>query len=299
MTEPVSVMKQIEQLEQAREDYARDKFRGAVERKLMTSSSSNINDVIAREIKPRVGLLIGNEHHEELQGYADAISDDIEIAEDSIEATWQRYTDVLAQATSTAIEDIEQAYCSAVHKLQDASNPFEDSGAMMAYMTELNLLGGAGGTKKEIVERASKAIESGEPGALQFWQRNFKTLLNRAGGESGSAKSWRALNEVEQQIRQAVVSKMSQEQRVSHNRLTALTTAWESQKIDSEITIGKSAARRVSKSTTHSTIKPRGRTEVEKTKAMHRARLRAAEAGLRAAGEQPHETRGKVRVAGR
>ena len=259
-------MDQIAELEQAREDYRREKFQGEVKHWMMHGSSETIE---RRMIQHRDDLEITTPTKNVegratvLKEAADQLAANVNItSEDLPEKALERYQGILKLVEQNG-EDLGRAYEYSCAELEKAACPFSTV-SMQIFMNELQLVGGLPDTHAKLLQAVNAAIASREHGALLFWSRNLDKVAQKVSSPSKPGES-QAIRDLGNRIEDAMESFRSAENKAAARRLKTLRNQWEAQKM--ELVIGRTKiianAPRGSKKALPSYATPRGRTREE------------------------------------
>ena len=226
---------------------------------------------------------------DELQAKVDMVASDMDVANGQIEATFDRIRNEMRATIKADIEDIQAAYQLAVTELAEKIHPFrgpEHEQSKMRFMTELNLLGGAGRNRHELIERTNAALDSKDSGAVQFFHKNFRTLYDRlASPDPQKNPPVGAEDAVIARIEDAYVGQMDRIQRMTYDRLQNLKKSWKEAGMESGTKGDLDFALHTANGGMNIPFKARPRTQKEMMVAAERERIRYAKNRLNELGD--------------
>jgi len=293
-----SVMDEIKKLEDAKNDYQRTQLRndlctafsgGRVSRWGSSDSAGGVfldgPESAIKHIKPRIEQLLP-QNTATLQIRYDSLSGDLDIADEEMPGAMADVARKMKTDVLTAAEDVRFAYETTLQNLESKANPWhpddeKQGSALTRYMLELQLIGGPGRHKQEVIDNATAALESGDPGGIEFWHRNFGRIYpntpdTAAGGFGDNGPSFQSSLEVVQGLDAARLKAMNTEQREAYESAKKLRDAWMMSDMDELLDVavsGPTADKMFG-------VVPRERDEREKQVARRRADFRKARAKL-------------------
>lgn len=286
-----SVMEQIRGLQQAREEFQRDKFRADAELKMRKFNPDALERTVIEwrsMLESTTPVAIQEGKSTTLKAAMDELAANVDIPDSDLsEEALKRYRQFIEVVARNG-EDLASAYENVTFELEKASNPFSEAD-MTSYMIERQLVGDLPNTHDQLCEAVRAATYAREPGAILFWQRNLEKVSAKITSTHGYHPAQQAgvrndLESLKKRLADAVSAARNDEQKAAARRLDILRARWNGQKIPLLIDRTKAIKLRMANAKTlprHAA--PRERTELEsnraETREMSRELKRRLDAG--------------------
>jgi len=247
-----TTMEKIAGFEQAQEDYAREQFRTGIVKDIKRAPAAAVGAVIS-SMKSRLEFLFPSTQDREnaFKAEVEKIADDLDIHSARIPEAVEKLAKAAQKRLSADVQDVPRAYAEALAELEDHANPFNDSRcetALTRFMQELQLTGGPGKTRYQVLENAQRAAMNRDPGALQFWHKNLEAVFNNAEQDRHDGKREiftedSEFQDVKKLLWDSVKKHMSFDQIESSAKARTLRRAWEDLNMDSTLQIASILAK--------------------------------------------------------
>jgi hypothetical protein len=222
-------------------------------------------------------------HKESFQSFADIVAGDVEVGNDEIGPVYNRVCKAIGIYTKTEIENIKNARAETLQQLRATSDPhIAENEQLNRYMNELNLTGLSGKNQWQILQKASAAATSPDPGETAFWSRNFNEVFSNAvKGGAPAGQPFDQLGDVKRvsaALDAATTRKMSPAQLRAREQLADFETAWEQSGIEKTMQLVEASIEDTGDLRVAKMVAPRERTSQENRVADARQKIRQVKA---------------------